>query len=429
MTGKVVKKIVRFFFIGIIVVYVLYHLFAIIFPSIKTESALVTQVFDSIDAQAYVIREEKVISEDLSGFVNFTLTDSDKIEKNGVIAKVYSSESQALLNKKSELIKNEINRLETLEKFGFALSSSPNSISQQAYLELSDLITNVSNYEFNKLPKRKENILYLLNERQIAAGQNLNLSEKISQLKDELNGLNLQNDNNVKKIFAQESGYFVGNTDGYEDAFDYNKALNITAEQVDSLLKNNTSGFNNDNSAKLVTNSKWYVVCHLEKDDALQLSVDQYVNLFMPLACASNLKSKVVAINQLDKSSSAAVVFQCDYIDKNILSIRNEPVKINVAEYRGVAVNKSAIHEKKLTRTAVDEETGNEKLEEKTVKGVYVRRGKQIFFKEIDIIFSSNDYVICNQNPEKTKLFSDSTIKEYDEIVVKGRDLYDGKFV
>ena len=108
MTGKVVKKFVKLFFVGIILIYVLYHLCAIIFPGIKTETAHIIQVFDSIDAQAYVIRDEKIIADDLSGFANFTLTDADKIEEDGVVALVYSSENQGLLSKKAEIIKNEM---------------------------------------------------------------------------------------------------------------------------------------------------------------------------------------------------------------------------------------------------------------------------------------------------------------------------------
>ncbi len=429
MTGKVVKKFVKWFFVGIILVYVLYHLCAVLFPGIKTETAQIIQVFDSIDAQAYVVRDERLIDDDLSGFVNFTLTDADKIEKNGVVALVYSSESQGILSKKAETIKNEIIRLENLKNFGFALSSSPSSIDQQAYLDLNDFIKNVCNHEFNKLAKRRENILYLLNERQIVAGQNLNLSEKINQLNDELKQVNSQINGDVKKILAKESGFFVGNVDGHESNFDYNNVLNITSEQVESLLNSKPARNNNKNSAKLVTNSKWFVACNLKKDDALQLNIDQYVELFMPLASSNRLKAKVVAINQSDKNSPAAVVFQCDDVDKNILSIRNEPVKINIAEYKGISVSKSAVHEKKLNRTVVDDATGEEKSEEKVVKGVYVKYGKQLVFKEIDIIFSADDYVICNINADKSKLFSENTIKEYDEIVVKGRDLYDGKFV
>lgn len=431
--GKVAKKIVWTFFVGMILVYGSYHVFAMLFPSVKTEVAHIARVYDSIDADGYIIRDEQVIPDDLSGFISFCLSDADKIGKDGVVARVYGSESQGILHKKAEEIEKEIARLETLKNFGgFALSSNPASIDQKSYLEFNSFIKNVNNCEFNTLPKHRDNIFYLLNERQIASRQDLSLDEKISGLKNELNKLSLQeNSSAIKKILAQHSGYFMGTVDGFEDAFNYDSVKNITAEQVKALLNESSAlaQSRTQNAAKLVVNSNWFVVCALKRTDALQLSLDQYVELVMPLASAEKIRAKVVAINQSGENSESAVVFQCDYIDKNTLSIRNEPIKINISEYRGLSVSKSAVHEKTLSRTIADEATGQEKVVQKAVKGVYVRRGKQLAFREIDIIFSGDDFVICSLDADKSKLFSENTIKEYDEVVVKGRDLYDGKFV
>ncbi len=429
---KVARKIVWTFFVGMILIYGSYHVFAVLFPSVKTEVAHIARVYDSIDADGYIIRDERVIPDDLSGFISFCLSDADKIEKDGVISRVYSSESQEILHKKAEEIEKEIARLESLKNFGFALSSNPASIDQQSYLEFNSLIKNVNNCEFNALPKHRDNIFYLLNERQIASGQDLSLDEKISGLKSELNKLSLQeNSSAIKKILAQHSGYFMGTVDGFENAFNYDSVKNITAEQVKALLNESSARAysRTQNAAKLVVNPNWFVVCALKRTDALQLSLDQYVELVMPLASAEKIRAKVVAINQSGENSESAVVFQCDYIDKNTLSIRNEPIKINISEYRGLSVSKSAVHEKTLSRTITDEATGQEKVVQKAVKGVYVRRGKQLAFREIDIIFSGDDFVICSLDADKSKLFSENTIKEYDEVVVKGRDLYDGKFV
>lgn len=425
--GKFVKRIVWTFLVFVIVAYVLYHICLIVFPNIKTETARAIQVFDSIDSRAYIIRDEKIIDEDLSGVVSFTLTDSEKVEKNGVIAKVYTSEEQASLSKKIQIIKDEINRLKNLKSFEVATSYNPESVNQQAYLTLNNIVNDVYNYDFNKLNKKRDEILYFLNEIQIVSGKDLKLDEKILELNNELDKLNSSN-SNVKNILAKESGYFVGHSDGYESEFFYDDILKITSDRVESLFKdccNNTK----KNTAKLVTSSRWYAVCNLKKDEAMQLSIDQYVELFMPLVSSERIKAKVIAINQADKNSLAAVVFQCEHVDKNVLSIRSEPIKINIAEYKGLCVNKNAVHEKLLKQTVIDNETGEEKKEEKLVKGVYVRVGKQIIFKEIDIIFSGDDYVICSQNPDKAKLFSENTIKEYDEIVISGKDLYDGKFI
>lgn len=429
MSRKAVKKFTCIVLAALAAFYVLYHLYVMIFPSVKTETAYVTQAFDSIDAQAYIIRDEIEIPTASNGYMNFILNDADKIEKNGVVAQVYASEKQGLLKKKADLLEREIKRLESLNSFSVALSTTPSAMEQQAYLELNSLIKKVHNSDFDEMPSCKEKILYLLNERQLATGQTLALEEKIAKLREELAQVNAGLDKSSRSVLADEAGYFVGKTDGYEKAFNYADVKKITADQVSSLLENTAIANENDSAAKLVTDSNWYVVCNLKKDEALPLSVDQSVTLTMPLVSASKLNAKIVAINQVDRNSPAAVVFQCDYIDENVLAIRKEPVKINLAEYKGLAVSKSAIHEKTLTQTVIDEETGKETQEKKLVKGVYVLNGKQLVFKEIDIIFSADDYVICSVNPDKSRLFSDGTIKEYDEVVVKGRELYDGKFI
>ena len=50
-------------------------------------------------------------------------------------------------------------------------------------------------------------------------------------------------------------------------------------------------------------------------------------------------------------------------------------------------------------------------------------------FKEVVILYSDDDYIICKQTPEDGELFGSSTVKLYDRVVIGGTDLYDGKSV
>lgn len=420
MKNKTIKKCVCVSLIGLIAFYVSYQIYAFAFPETKTETVYKKQVFESIDTNAYIIRDEREISDNGDGYANFVLTDGEKVGKNGVIAQVYQTEEQGLLKKKVKDLENEIERLKNLESFGIALSTSPSSIERQSYQELNNLLKSVNNDDYQKLKKSRNKILYLLNQRQIATNKICDFSDKINSLKQEIDNIKVQDDKETRTILADEAGYFVGKTDGFEDEFNYNNVLNITPSQVKDLINNNTP--KKKVSAKLVKNAVWYVVCNVQKDEALNFYTDQWVDLSMPFVSADGIKAKVVAINQSDKNSNAAIVFQCNYIDKNTLTIRKGPIKINIAEYNGILVSKNSIHEKNIV---ADNETGDEK----TVKGVYIKIGKQIFFKEVDIIFSSNDYVLCAFSLDKSKSNPYDTIKEYDEVVVKGKGLYDGKVV
>ena len=57
-------------------------------------------------------------------------------------------------------------------------------------------------------------------------------------------------------------------------------------------------------------------------------------------------------------------------------------------------------------------------------RGVYVLTGMQVKFVEVNVLFTYGDYMICE------KQTSDSTVlRLYDEVIVKGKNLYDGKII
>lgn len=63
------------------------------------------------------------------------------------------------------------------------------------------------------------------------------------------------------------------------------------------------------------------------------------------------------------------------------------------------------------------------------MQGVYVLHGSELIFKEISITYSASDYVLCNPAPAEKVLFSGETLELYDQVVIKGDNLYDGKVI
>ena len=57
-------------------------------------------------------------------------------------------------------------------------------------------------------------------------------------------------------------------------------------------------------------------------------------------------------------------------------------------------------------------------------RGVYVLTGMQVKFVEVNVIYSDDDYMICEKQTEDEKV-----LRLYDEVIVKGKNLYDGKIV
>ena len=58
-------------------------------------------------------------------------------------------------------------------------------------------------------------------------------------------------------------------------------------------------------------------------------------------------------------------------------------------------------------------------------KGVYVKYGQEMQFKLVDIIYENEEYFVSENKetePDRSKY-----VRVYDDVIVKGSDLYDGK--
>ena len=115
-------------------------------------------------------------------------------------------------------------------------------------------------------------------------------------------------------------------------------------------------------------------------------------------------------------------------MNDSLIDARIEPVEIGLGTYKGLQVSKRAIHDDYVEKTVYDD-NGNVRTEKKKVQGVYTLYGSKVQFKQISILFADNDYVICDQNPAEELLFNGETIKLYDQIIIEGDDLYDGKVI
>ena len=142
-----------------------------------------------------------------------------------------------------------------------------------------------------------------------------------------------------------------------------------------------------------------------------------------PYAATEKLKADVVAVN-VSGAKKAAVVLKCKIMNEELANMRIEDIEIIFSTVRGYKIPSSAVRE-------VD-----------GVKGVYILRSSLVNFREINIVWSEDDYVITappeqpdtsEMTPEERKKvlasLPKSEIEQYDEIIVKGKDLYDGKTI
>ncbi|MDQ5983826.1 MAG: hypothetical protein RUMPE_00855 [Eubacteriales bacterium SKADARSKE-1] len=423
---KMLKKLILIAVGLIAICLVLSKVYNISCTGVKTELALCDTVYDSINATGFVLRKETEIFNESKGIFNFVLNDGEKVQKGGVIAEVYEDEQAGICQKEIKSLDKEINTLETFEAASKTISTNPNYLEKQTYQTLKTFLSYINQEDYSELKDSREQLMYLLNERQVIFGDSQDFSERISELKKKREDLIQSKSKKVGNMIASESGYFVGDTDGFENAFNIKDILSVTPDKVNTLVNAKTTQTNA--IAKIINLSHWYIACNISNDDAIKLKIGDFVDLALPFTDLDKVSAKVEAINQESKSSEASLILRCNYINKDILKLRKENIRIDFGTYSGIRIDKTAIHEKLCKKTIIDDD-GNKSTVEKNVTGVYILSGKQLAFREIVMLYAGPNYAICAKNPNKESLFLDDTVHVYDEIVVGGSDLYDGKVI
>ena len=268
--------------------------------------------------------------------------------------------------------------------------------------------------------------MYSLNERQIVTGKVSNFDARVQSLTAERDSL-AAGRQTLGTVTAPAAGVFISEVDGYESVFPYDSIQSLTADQYASLVQTQVSPAP-DAVGKICSEFKWYFVCTVSAEDALKFAEGNAVTLRFPFAISDSVTAVVDAVNQTDLESPALIVMECYEMNEELASLRTETCEISVTQYSGIRVSQKAVHFAEVTKTWEDE-NGEEVTEMREVKGVYVMHGSEIVFRQIVPLYSTSYYVICDPNPNEDELMTDGTVQLYDEIVVEGTDLYDGKVV
>ena len=129
-------------------------------------------------------------------------------------------------------------------------------------------------------------------------------------------------------------------------------------------------------------------------------------SISISLSVPDNNFQKATITNVVDLGEKTLVVAECSMMDFTSATVRITDCELLFKQYKGI----------KIPKTAIRFEDGN--------MGVYVNFSNIVQFKKISPIYEDENYVII-----PTTQSSDNQVKLYDSIIVKGRNLYDGKYL
>lgn len=391
-------------FLGFLaLVFVVHQLYSAFYKPISTETAEYFEVVSGISAHGVVIRNEKIITNSAPGALHYITTDGTRAAKGGTIAEIYSDSSVSGKISRMHTVESELQNITQIEEYNDVQAADMEIVNGKVTASLNEVIRSCASGDFMRTAQFSEQLLTNINRRQLLTGELTDFTATKAALSEELNNLQASIPAPTGRVIADTSGYFVSSTDGYEQV--------LTADDITSVTPEFLSGISpaevpKNAIGKIVSDYEWYIAVKMGINDSLKYKQGDNVTIKTSVKSAPKLDVTVECINMSDISDSAVVVFSCQQLNSELSLIREGEITIVNKTYKGLRLSKKDLR-------VVE-----------GVTGVYTVSGLKLKFVPVNVIYSTEDFIICEQ-----KRSEDAVLRLYDEVVVKGKGLYDGKIV
>ncbi len=409
MKKDILQKIAISLLSAFVIIYCFVQMISSYSDQLEYTQAILTSYEEKQDLVGYILRNEKLVTNDIAGNVYTPVEEGTKVKKGQLLATVYANAGEKNIQQRILEIDEKIEILSNSQIDTSFITSDVSKLDNEIYDLIYDTRNNVEQNSLNSATKNRGDLLTSLNRRQIIIKTVSTFEPLIAQLKTEKAALESSLSGELGKVYSPVAGYFSLDVDGWETQFTAQALESMTVESFQQLISGSPSSTANT-VGKICVDYDWYTLCPVDKTEAVDYTVGKEYSLEFP-STTNQVFTAVLdrMITQTD-SDLVVLVFRSNEISDDFKYTRKQNVKIILKHLEGLRINKEALR-------IVDGE-----------QGVYVVLGNNIYFRKAEIIYTSDDYYLIRRlksnEPEYT-----SSLMLYDNVVTGGKNLYDGKIV
>ncbi len=413
-------------FLAMAALYVFYQAGQVLFPPNTYETALLTTVEDTVDAQGVLLFSESYVAGD--GTLGYLVDDGERVSAGTAVAEVYSDASQAGLRQQLTQINDQI---ELLQKSQNTTSAQLETLRKDRSAALYNLMDSLDRSNYEDTADQKESYLLAQNKLWIVTGEVANFSDQIASLVQQASNVQAQL-GNPTQITAPQTGYFIRSSSSGRLNAGMEDILALNAVDLKAYLDSSPEIALDGCAGKIVSGFTWYYagICTAKQGEKLLGSdgkpLKASVQIRFPGQVETPLKAKVTEVTLDEESGLARFVLSCETINGDVLRLNKADAQIIIGESTGLRIRASAVHYLK------DDGSEAEGQGENYIPGVYVKYGNLARFCKIDPVdadhpqVTDGDYLIVLPSGTAGSV---SQVRLYDEIIVSGQNLYDGKLL
>lgn len=403
-----------------------YQTLQVLFPQNIYETALPATVQDTVEADGVLLFEESYLAG--GGELGYLVSDGERVSAGTAVAEIYTSASQASLRQQLTQLEEQIT---LLQKSQNTSTLQLDMLLKERSAAIYSMLDVLDQQDYAQLDSGSNAYLLAQNKFGIVTGDAAGFTDQIAALTQQRQQTQAALGAPVQ-ITAPATGYFVrASVSGRLNA-GAEDILALSAQQLKDYVTSDPEVALNGFVGKVVSGFHWrYVgVCSASQGEKLLGSdgkpLRSSVTIRFPGQVEDGLKATVTEVTFEAESGLARVVLSCNSINGDVLRLNCASAQIVVGENTGLLVPAAAVHY--LKEDGTEAQTQGENY----IPGVYVKYGNIARFCRIDPVDDAHplirqgDYILVL--PKGTS-DSVSQVRLYDEIIVSGQNLYDGKLL
>lgn len=384
---------------------------------IETQTSMLVTLNDSIEADGYIFRDETVVNSGYDGAIVTVVSEGDRVSKGQLIANVYPDASDALLQDEIGRVQRRIDILEDSAVDAKFVISDLTQIDEDITGVLHEICRSSSKGNLSGAISSSSEFLIKLNKRDLIVDSGFDYTSELERLKSEKEHLESQISSISSPVYATSAGYFYGDVDGYENIFKVSDVSKISLENLHKYTEaepdEEVAG---SGAVKIVKNFIWYLVCVVDSSNLPELAVGRNYTLSFPENSDAEISMKLDRVASETNSPTAVCVFRVNKLPTDFTYNRFQSCEIVKKSVQGLSVPKKALR-------VVD-----------GIEGVYILVGDVVRFRRVERIAQEDGYYVVKYiKPGYYSQEEDYSNIEplglYDNVIISGKNLFDGKIV
>ena len=374
--------------LALFLLYVAVQFVLIFHRSYKTETAIRYTLAVSLNLTGVVAFD--AVDVPGSGNLGYLVQDGERVTNGTVVAECYTDDAQGLQRERLDRLERSITLLtKSQNSAGSELSVLTNQTKQALY----NLLDKLDTAQYTGISDAQDSFLLAQNRLQISTGQTADFSQSIAAL---------------QTVTATTNGYFSRTEASPAIRTDCRALADADPATLQKMLADGFPAADTNRAGQIATGFSWkfYAVCDL--DTAARFDGLSTVKISVPGKQNTPLSATVEEVTEDKDNGIAKIVLQCQTISAEVLGLGCETVQVDLKTYEGIRIDKAALHIVNGQR------------------GVYVKYGNLQRFLKITTLYENDSYILV---PEDGKLGSANEVRLYDEIIVQGTNLEDGKLL